>query len=132
MNTFRGCLLLGVSLVFSGCLPSNEASDQADSDGDGLTDFEESELGTDPTVADTDSDGTDDGAEVDCGANPLDEDEACYLCGWDRNDPGTFTATGNERGDTIENVTLVDQCHEQVPLWDFAGEYYVLWMTAAW
>jgi len=121
--------LLGVSLLFTGCGPDCTI----DSDGDGLLDCDESELyGTDPTLADSDGDSTDDGAELDCGADPLDGDEACYLCGWNRNDPGTLTATGNQRGDTIENVTMVDQCLEPVPLWDFAGEYHILWMTAAW
>ncbi len=36
-----------------------------DTDGDGLTDARESELGTSPTLADTDGDGLDDGAEID-------------------------------------------------------------------
>ena len=34
-----------------------------DTDGDGLTDYEERNIGTDPSVADTDGDGLDDGAE---------------------------------------------------------------------
>lgn len=45
-----------------------------DSDGDGLKNGEEEELGTDPEVADTDGDGLDDGAEVEAGTDPLDED----------------------------------------------------------
>ncbi|WP_370249818.1 hypothetical protein [Nocardioides sp.] len=51
-----------------------------DSDGDGLTDDEEAELGTDPDVADTDGDGISDGDEVAgpglCvgGTNPLVKD----------------------------------------------------------
>ena len=43
-----------------------------DSDGDGLTDSEEKNLGTDPLIADSDKDGHDDGAEVKAGTNPLD------------------------------------------------------------
>ena len=45
----------------------------ADSDGDGLSDGDEvSVFGTQPTVADTDGDGIDDGVEIDNGLNPLD------------------------------------------------------------
>ncbi|MEM7246790.1 MAG: hypothetical protein AAF533_15670 [Acidobacteriota bacterium] len=50
-----------------------------DTDADGLPDFFETEIGTDPTVADTDGDGIDDGEEVLTGMNgfitdPLDLD----------------------------------------------------------
>jgi hypothetical protein len=45
-----------------------------DSDGDGLTDDEESDLGTDPLSRDTDDDGLEDGEEVDIGTSPLDSD----------------------------------------------------------
>jgi gliding motility-associated-like protein len=43
-----------------------------DSDGDGLTDQEEINIGTDPTNPDTDGDGIPDGQEVANGSNPLD------------------------------------------------------------
>lgn len=42
-----------------------------DSDGDGLSDIEEDDLGTDPEVADTDGDGLLDGFEVGFGFDPL-------------------------------------------------------------
>lgn len=66
-------------LTATGCLddrtnfPSNSLGDlgikdlnptENDSDGDGLTDEEEKEIGTDPNNADTDGDGLNDGAEV--------------------------------------------------------------------
>lgn len=44
----------------------------ADTDGDGLPDADEANLGTDPTLADTDGDGLDDGQEVVAGSDPLD------------------------------------------------------------
>jgi len=48
----------------------------ADSDGDGLTDWDEIfRLDTDPDRSDTDGDGLSDSAEVLSGANPLDADE---------------------------------------------------------
>ncbi|CAA9567413.1 MAG: internalin, putative [uncultured Thermomicrobiales bacterium] len=43
-----------------------------DTDDDGLTDAEEVELGTDPTVIDTDGDGVDDATEVNAGTDPVD------------------------------------------------------------
>ena len=49
-------LLLGLMLV--GCDdPKEVVEDNIDTDGDGLTDAEELELGTDPLIADTDGDG---------------------------------------------------------------------------
>ena len=45
-----------------------------DFDSDGLSDLDESDLGTDPQLADTDGDGLDDGLEADTGTDPLDPD----------------------------------------------------------
>ncbi len=45
---------------------------EADSDGDGLGDVEETERGTDPSDPDTDGDGLSDGDEVALGSRPLD------------------------------------------------------------
>lgn len=45
-----------------------------DRDGDGLTDEEEGNLGTDPDNPDSDGDGLSDGDEVDLGTDPLDPD----------------------------------------------------------
>ncbi len=101
-------------------------------DGDCLDDDEEAELGTDPTKADTDGDGFDDCAELDCVSDPLDPDQACYVCGWPHNDPGTLVSTGAAEGDVLANLELIDQCQESVRVWDFAGEYHLLFMTAAW
>jgi hypothetical protein len=47
-----------------------------DSDGDGLVDWKEIEIGTNPLVADTDSDGIPDGWEFNQGLNPLVNDSA--------------------------------------------------------
>lgn len=50
---------------------TTDASDELDSDRDGLSDAREVELGTDPRNADTDGDGYLDGQEVEGGFNPL-------------------------------------------------------------
>lgn len=52
-----------------------DTSDDNDDDSDGLTNAEESALGTDPNNEDTDDDGYLDGYEVQQGTDPLDEDD---------------------------------------------------------
>jgi len=104
----------------------------ADPDGDGLDDCEEWELGTDPDAADTDGDGTGDGDEASCVSDPLDAAEQCYTCGWPHGDPGGLESTGAALGDVVENVPFLDACEEVVDLWDFAGEYHILFVTASW
>lgn len=55
---------LGTSVTFSGCRTTEEAIDEnLDSDGDGLPDLIELEIGTDPANPDTDGDGLTDGQE---------------------------------------------------------------------
>jgi hypothetical protein len=101
-------------------------------DGDCLTDAEEIARGTDPNKADTDGDGFDDCKEIECVSSPTDPNEKCYACGWKHNDPGTLVSNGNKVGSVIANLDLIDQCQENVRLWDFTGGYHILFMTAAW
>ncbi len=111
---------------------SGETDCTDDADGDGLDACTEQELGTDPDLADTDGDGVSDGEEVDCISDPLDADEACYACGWPHNDPGDLVCTGSSEGDVITNIALIDQCSEELSLWDLAQEYHILFITASW
>lgn len=104
----------------------------SDADNDGLDDCAEAELGTDPASADTDGDGLTDAEEADCVSDPLDAGEQCYACGWEHNDPDTLAGTGADLGDTVADLSFVDQCEETVALYDFAGSYTVAFMTAAW
>ncbi len=53
-----------------------------DSDGDGLTDSQETTLGTDPSVSDTDGGGVPDGAEITAHKNPLDAGDDVELGSW--------------------------------------------------
>ena len=53
-----------------------------DSDGDGLSDAQEAQLGTDPSIADTDGGGISDGAEVSAGKNPLDPNDDYPVGNW--------------------------------------------------
>ena len=104
----------------------------ADTDGDGLTDGDEVARGSNPAVVDTDGDGLSDFDEVQCVSNPTDAEERCYACGWAHRDPGTLVSQGSANGDTVANLKAIDQCGEEVDLWDFAGQYHILFMTAAW
>ena len=103
-----------------------------DSDGDGIDDCSEAELGTDPNATDSDGDGFSDQDELDCVSDPLNAEEQCYACGWEHNDPGDIVSTGAAVGDIMDGFTVPDQCGEEVDVWDFHGEYHVLYMTAAW
>ena len=47
---------------------------EEDLDNDGLSNFKEQELGTDPLLSDSDGDGINDGKEVENGTNPLERD----------------------------------------------------------
>ncbi|MGH8166536.1 MAG: hypothetical protein ACREQ1_04815, partial [Woeseiaceae bacterium] len=89
-----------------------------DTDGDGLSNEREAELGTDPEVADTDGDGVNDGAEVAAGTDPLDPqsfadadgdlvpDATETADGTDPNDPESFTdSDGGGTADHVETIT---------------------------
>lgn len=54
--------------------PASAALAASDSDGDGLTNLQEYQRGTDPRKADSDGDGLSDGVEVALGTNPLNAD----------------------------------------------------------
>jgi hypothetical protein len=76
--------------------------DDADRDGDGLTNVREVELGTDPDLRDTDADRLDDGAELVAGTDPLrrDTDGDGIL---DGSDPDPLVLTADLDGDGIPN-----------------------------
>ena len=109
-----------------------ELDPNGNEDADCMTNGEELALGTDPYKADSDEDGFDDCAERDCVSDPLNQSEVCYACGWAHNDPGTLEATGSGNGDVLANFELSDQCGEAVSVWDFYGQYFILYTTAAW
>ncbi|MGL5487509.1 MAG: inverse autotransporter beta domain-containing protein [Shewanella sp.] len=89
-----------------------------DRDGDGLTNGQEHQLGTDPDKRDTDSDGIDDKTEVDNGSNPLDPNDPVKDPNKDRDGDGLTNGEENQLGtdpdkkdtddDGIDDKTEVD------------------------
>ena len=88
-------LFISSSLLMLGCIDSLKDTDgdgisdaeeaelgtdpeDDDSDGDGISDSEELDLGTDPTEVDSDGDGYHDNWEVDENTDPTDEDDKIY------------------------------------------------------
>jgi len=126
--------LCSMVVACSGKGGSSDASDSGagdldpgtDSDGDGLTDLEEAELGTDPDVADSDGDGYSDGDEIEAGTDPGDAESGIYTGGWpynsDKDALGSpaWTTTA-EIGAQVPRFTAVDQYGDTVDLYDFAG-----------
>lgn len=127
----------------------NGGNEDVDSDGDGLFDAEEAELGTDPastdsdmdymldgdevaagtdpTVADTDGDTYLDGDEALEGTDPLSADSRIYTGYWPYNrDKDSMTDPGFEgrcrEDQQFPRITYVDQFGEEVDLYDFAGQ----------
>jgi len=107
----------GNGVVDAGELDPNDGADDAtklDADGDGLTDAEEAELGTDPKDADTDDDGVSDGEEVTVGTDPKDadsDDDGLFdgtELGHDCSGPGTDAGAGQCIPDGDGGATKTD------------------------
>jgi subtilisin family serine protease len=93
-------------------LPNNIDDDD---DNDGLTDSEESVLGTDPLLADTDDDGLSDSEEIVWGTDPLDpytdadsfKDGMEALAGYDPLDGGDYPVWGDIDNNRVVNAADV-------------------------
>jgi cytochrome oxidase Cu insertion factor (SCO1/SenC/PrrC family) len=59
-------------------------------------------------------------------------DPTTWTCGWTGEDPEDLSSTGNEEGDVVADIDFIDQCGEEPSLYDFAGEWHILYMTAEW
>ena len=114
-----------VFLLLPACAP--EVPLDVDSDGDGLTDAEEANLGTDPDDIDSDADGYRDGDEVTEGSDPTDPESLIYTGGWPYN--ADKDSLGNppwdpiaEEGAQAPHYLAVDQYGDTVDLYDFAQQ----------
>ena len=102
--------------------------DIPDSDGDGIIDGDEVETTlTDPTLADTDGDGYDDGAEWDFGSNANDADDVIYQGGWPYY-VGKDDISNQDRGNFVQGRRMLrmgvmkDQFGDEVDFFDFYNE----------
>ena len=118
----------------------DDSAAQVDSDGDGLPDQQEEELGTDPDATDSDGDGWDDGEELDEGTDPANGYSHPYEGGYPLGDceqlPESTGPTGSRgvyaKGDVVQNFTLSDQHGEEVDLYSFCGRHVMLAIGAEW
>ena len=126
--------------------PTGGTDPTADDDGDGLTNADETDLGTDPTLADSDGDGFSDGEEVDAGTHPLNEYSRSYEGGYNVGNCGASDLPASAGpsgmsgygfaiynvGDKVANFTLEDQYGEQVDMYSFCGQTVMLTFSAMW
>jgi thiol-disulfide isomerase/thioredoxin len=143
----RAVLLLSFLV---GCGTAPDKVSDPDSDGDGLLDSEEAELGTDPTLADSDGDGFSDSEEIDAGYNPTwvyshAFEEGDYLIGSCPNKPdeesagptgegvySTSTWDAYQEGDVMKNLVNTDAYDQETDLYSFCGNYTVVTQSAEW
>lgn len=128
----RTTILILIALLV-GCGPAHvditygDKESSIDTDGDGLTDAEEAELGSDPLITDTDGDGWTDGVEDNSHTNPTDPNDHPYEGGWPidacRYD---LAPTGMAEGDVINDVTLLDQYDEELRLHDLCNHVIMI------
>jgi thiol-disulfide isomerase/thioredoxin len=131
--------VLSLSLVLALSACNDKGDDEGggdegpvDSDGDGLLDDEEAELGLDPQSADSDGDGWDDLAERDAGTDGL----ACTSVpeGWPdcRAQAPSLDGTGWGEDEVMPNWSSWDQFGETVELYQFYGMVVVIDFSAGW
>ena len=139
-------LTLGVAcLDLSKDDEDDEDGGSNDSDGDGLSDGDEADLGTDPDDEDSDGDGLSDGDEVDAGTSPTNPYSMTYEYGGynvgncDAPPEGTGPTGPNndyydtfQEGDIADNFTLVDQYGQDVHLYSFCGQQIMIAFGASW
>lgn len=90
-------------------LPPDRFVDPNDTDGDGLANDIEWQLGTDPTLADTDNDGVDDATEVGDPSAPTDSDSDGKI---DALEPGNFDSDMDDVSDQDDSVDTDGPCGE--------------------
>ena len=127
----------------------NTIDPAADEDGDGLTNGDEAELGTEYDEADSDGDGFDDGVEVEAGTNPNFEwshtfEEGGYAVGSCPVAPDEDNAgpTGKgysgedayQEGDIVANIAIggIDMYGQETALYSFCGNYVLITESAEW
>jgi len=115
-------VLPGAALAFD---PTDPLDGARDSDGDGLSNYREFLLGTDPSNPDSDGGGATDGWEADHGLNPNDRsDDLADTDGDGWSNYREFIVGTDPRNPDTDGDTLKDSVdpHPLVPDCDFVGE----------
>ena len=118
-----------------------------DTDGDGLSDEEEAEIGSDPTLKDTDGDNYWDSWEVWEGTDPLDKASRIYQGYWpyvpnkDELEQGSWAGANHQVGTLFPRDSFLDQYGDMVDIYDFAHftlnadaeeSYFIFDLSAQW
>ena len=104
-----------------------------DTDGDGLADSFEEEVGTDPEVDDSDGDGFLDGDEWSEFSDPMNEFDYAYEGGYGHFPfPEDLSGEGSSVGDVLADFTLVDAYGQEVELYTFYGNVMHVFAAADW
>jgi hypothetical protein len=126
-----------------------ETGEVPDSDGDGLNDEEEAELGTDPNDVDTDDDNYWDSWEVTEGTDPLDVESRIYTGYWPYNpnkdelEQGSWATASPNVGSLFPRAEFLDHHGDMVDLYDFTNfplaygydlplAYFIFDLSAQW
>lgn len=105
----------------------------ADTDGDGLADEFEEEIGTDPEAEDSDGDGYLDGDEYSAFTNPTDETDYEYEGGYGHFPyPGDLAGEGYDVGQVMTDFALTDYYGQMVDLYTFYGNVVHAVSAADW
>jgi len=106
----------------------------ADSDGDGISDAEEAELGTDPQSDDTDLDGWTDSEELARNTDPVDGADKPYTGGWPIGECRNDIQAGSSlaAGEVAPDFSLTDMYGDDVRLHDFCHMAVMVVTGAEW
>jgi hypothetical protein len=109
------------------------ASSLPDTDGDGLADSFEEEVGTDPEADDSDGDGFLDGDEWSEFSDPMNEFDFAYEGGYGHFPfPEDLAGEGTAVGDVMSDFTLVDAYGQEVQAYTFYGNVIHVFAAADW
>lgn len=104
-----------------------------DSDGDGLYDSFEEEIGTDPEAEDSDGDTYLDGDEYLNYYKPWDDTDYPRVGDYPRyGQTDDISATGIEEGDTVSDFSADDQYADGLHLYEFYGNVVLIEISADW